>query len=84
MQEEIDGMDALVHNGFTDTFRSIHGEVENKYSWWSYRGGAREKNVGWRIDYFLVSQVLRSRVTDAFILEDVYGSDHCPVGIILD
>ena len=84
MQEEIDGMDALVHNGFTDTFRSIHGEVENKYSWWSYRGGAREKNVGWRIDYFLVSQVLLSRVTDAFILEDVYGSDHCPVGIILD
>jgi exodeoxyribonuclease-3 len=84
MQEEIDGIDALVQNGFTDTFRAVHGDVEHKYSWWSYRGGAREKNVGWRIDYFLVSQVLRSRVTDAFILEDVYGSDHCPVGIILD
>ncbi|MDC1196134.1 hypothetical protein N8010_02120 [Crocinitomicaceae bacterium] len=53
------------------------------YSWWSYRGGARDRNVGWRIDYFLVSQSLMDRVEDAFILGDVHGSDHCPVGIVV-
>lgn len=82
MQEEIDGMDAFTSNGFVDTFREKNGD-EVKYSWWSYRGGARERNVGWRIDYFLVSQAIVDRVEDAFILNDVHGSDHCPVGIEL-
>jgi exodeoxyribonuclease-3 len=64
------------------TFRAKTSEGEN-YSWWSYRGGARDRNVGWRIDYFLVSQSLMDRVADAFILGDVHGSDHCPVGIVV-
>lgn len=80
MQEEIDGMDAYTSNGLVDTFRAVHGD-EVKYTWWSYRGGAREKNVGWRIDYFLVSESFLPEIKDAFILNDVMGSDHCPVGI---
>lgn len=80
MQEEIDGMDRFVLNGLLDTFREENGE-EVKYTWWSYRGGARDKNVGWRIDYFLASQSLKPSIKDAFILNEVYGSDHCPVGI---
>jgi exodeoxyribonuclease-3 len=82
MQEEIDGMDAFTQNGFVDTFRHFHGD-QVKYTWWSYRGGAREKNVGWRIDYFLVSENFIPKLEDAFILNEVMGSDHCPVGIIL-
>lgn len=82
MQEEIDGMDNYTSNGFLDTFR-LKREDEVKYSWWSYRGGARERNVGWRIDYFLVSESLTERVEDAYIMNDVFGSDHCPVGIDL-
>lgn len=83
MQEEIDGMDAYTSNGFVDTFRFRYPDTEEKYSWWSYRGGARDRNVGWRIDYFLVSESIQDRVQDAFILKDVLGSDHCPVGITL-
>ncbi len=82
MQEEIDGMDAYTSNGFVDSFRASNGE-EVKYSWWSYRGGARDRNVGWRIDYFLVSKSIVDRVEEAFILNDVHGSDHCPVGITI-
>ncbi len=82
MQEEIDGMDAFTSNGFVDTFRYKNGD-EVKYTWWSYRGGAREKNVGWRIDYFLVSESIKDTIKQAFILNDVHGSDHCPVGIEL-
>ncbi len=82
MQEEIDGMDAFTSNGLVDTFRAKNGD-EIKYSWWSYRAGARGKNIGWRIDYFLVSESLLPRVKDAFILNEVMGSDHCPVGITL-
>ena len=82
MQEEIDGMDQYTSNGFVDTFRSLNGD-QVKYSWWSDRAGAREKNVGWRIDYFLVSQSFLPQVKESFILNDVYGSDHCPVGIQL-
>jgi exodeoxyribonuclease-3 len=82
MQEEIDGMDAFSSNGLVDTFRAKNGE-EIKYSWWSYRAGARGKNIGWRIDYFLVSESLLPQVKDAFILNEVMGSDHCPVGITL-
>lgn len=80
MQEEIDGMDAYTSNGLVDSFRLKNGE-EVKYTWWSYRGGAREKNVGWRIDYFLVSEKLMPQIKDAFILNEIHGSDHCPVGI---
>lgn len=77
-QQEIDGLDNLVEAGFVDTFRHKHPETA-KYSWWSYRAGARGKNVGWRIDYFLTSEALASRITDAQIYNDILGSDHCPV-----
>lgn len=80
MQEEIDGMDAFIKNGFVDTFRLLNGD-QVKYSWWSYRAGARGKNVGWRIDYFLVSEKLSPRIKESFILNEINGSDHCPVGI---
>lgn len=83
MQEEIDGMDRYTEEGFVDTFRHFYPDKENEFSWWSYRAGARARNVGWRIDYFLVSQALIAEVKDAFILNDVLGSDHCPVGIEL-
>lgn len=82
MQEEIDGMNAFVENGFLDTFRQKAPD-EVKYSWWSYRGGAREKNVGWRIDYCLLSESAKDRLSDAFIHNDISGSDHCPVGVVL-
>ena len=78
MQEEIDGMDTYTSNGFVDTFRAIHGE-EVKYTWWSYRAGARSKNLGWRIDYTLVSQSLKLNLKRAAILPDAKHSDHCPV-----
>lgn len=83
MQEEITGMDTFSDNGLIDTFRALNGD-EVKYSWWSYRGGARDKNVGWRIDYFLVSSSFLPRVSESFILNDVKGSDHCPVGITIN
>ncbi len=83
MQEEITGMDTFSDNGLVDTFRALNGD-EVKYSWWSYRGGARDKNVGWRIDYFLVSSTFLPRVSESFILNDVKGSDHCPVGIVIE
>ncbi|MCB0792081.1 MAG: exodeoxyribonuclease III [Flavobacteriales bacterium] len=79
-QAEIDGLDALLGTGWVDTFRHLHPE-EVKYSWWSQRFGARAKNVGWRIDYVLVSKGFEQQVKDAFILNDIMGSDHCPVGI---
>ncbi len=75
-------MTELLSNGFTDTFRSLYPE-QVTYSWWSYRFHAREKNAGWRIDYFLVSDRLRDRIADARILTDVMGSDHCPVELDL-
>ena len=73
----------LLAAGFTDTFRALYPE-KVEYSWWSYMMKAREKNVGWRIDYFVVSDRLFEKVRDSFILGDVMGSDHCPVGIELD
>jgi len=81
-QKEIDGMTKFLDEGFVDTFRKFHPE-EVKYSWWSYRMNAREKNIGWRLDYFLVSEKLLPKVEEAFILNDYFGSDHCPVGIQL-
>ncbi len=84
MQEEIDGMDRFTGGGLADTFRRLHPDDKDRYTWWSYRAGAREKNIGWRIDYFLVSESFLPRVKEAFILENVAGSDHCPVGVDLE
>ena len=81
--EERASMDRVIEAGFIDTFREFE-KGPGHYSWWSYIGRAREKNVGWRIDYFLISPELRPRLQNAFILPEVTGSDHCPVGIILD
>ena len=78
MQEEIDGLDNIVGADFIDTFRYKKPE-EVKYSWWSYRAGARANNVGWRIDYFLTSPIFAEKIKSADILNDVMGSDHCPV-----
>jgi len=77
-QAEIDGLDRYVESGFIDTFRILHPE-KVKYSWWSYRAGARARNVGWRIDYFLSSSTLQNKLKGADILNDIMGSDHCPV-----
>jgi len=77
---ERDWMTKLLDKGFVDTWRQLHPE-EVKYSWWSYRMKARDRNVGWRIDYFCVSEKFMDKVKSAFIWNDVMGSDHCPVGI---
>jgi exodeoxyribonuclease-3 len=79
MQEEIDGMDRLTHGGFTDSFRYFYPNKTEIYTWWSYRAGARSKNVGWRIDYFLISESFMPQVKSASILHEIMGSDHCPV-----
>ena len=79
-QIEIDGMDNFQQAGFTDTFRHLHPKAV-EYSWWSYMFNSRERNIGWRIDYFLVSNSILKNVKKAFILPEVLGSDHCPVGI---
>lgn len=81
-QKEIDGIDNLIAAGYIDSFRHINPETV-KYSWWSYRAGARERNVGWRIDYFLVSPALKDRISNAEIYNDTHGSDHCPVSLHL-
>lgn len=74
---------ALLAAGFVDTFRYQHPQ-EVRYSWWSYRTRSRERNVGWRIDYFLVSEALKDKIITSTIYDDIYGSDHCPVGVVLD
>ena len=74
----------LLDNGFTDSFRYLYPDQTGAYSWWSYMFHAREKNAGWRIDYFLVSDRLRDRIRDTPIYSQVFGSDHCPVGLELD
>lgn len=71
----------LLDAGFIDTFRSLYPDRADAYSWWSYRAAARQRNVGWRIDYFVVSECLRDNIKDAYILPEVMGSDHCPVGL---
>lgn len=81
-QQEIDGMTALLSSGFVDSYRHLRPE-EKGYSWWSARFGARAKNIGWRIDYFLVSDKIIDKVEDSFIWPHEMGSDHCPVGIRL-
>ena len=82
--EEREKMTRLLEAGFVDTFRYINGDVTDRYSWWSYRFHAREKNVGWRIDYFIVSQRLADKVRAADIRSEIYGSDHCPVLLELE
>ena len=82
--EERGKFDTLLSAGFVDTFRHFYPDLEGAYSWWSYRFHAREKNVGWRIDYFLTSERLREKLTGANIHADVYGSDHCPVEVTLE
>ena len=81
--EERQKMTTLLNSGFIDTFRYFHPDEKDAYSWWSYRFHAREKNVGWRIDYFLASQALDSRLLSATIHPEIYGSDHCPVELKL-
>jgi len=81
--EEREKFSRLLENGFVDTFRHFYPDAEGIYSWWSYRFKAREKNAGWRIDYFLVSECLKDRLQDAMIYTEVMGSDHCPVGLLL-
>ena len=81
--EERGKMSELLQAGFTDTFRHLYPDRENAYTWWSYMMKARERNVGWRIDYFLVSNRLQDQIKEAMIYADIMGSDHCPVGLEL-
>ncbi|MBR5251249.1 MAG: exodeoxyribonuclease III [Oscillospiraceae bacterium] len=81
--EEREKFSQLLDSGFVDTFRFQHPD-EVKYSWWSYMFKAREKNTGWRIDYFVVSDRLKDRIKDTYILNEIFGSDHCPVGLEID
>ena len=81
--EERAKMTELLEAGFTDSFRYIYPDKEGIYTWWSYMFKAREKNAGWRIDYFVVSNRLADRISDSLIYTDIMGSDHCPVGLIL-
>ena len=81
--EERNRFSILLENGYADTFRTLYPETV-KYSWWSYRFKARERNAGWRIDYFVVSQRFMDRVKDAMIFDEQTGSDHCPVGLIIE
>lgn len=82
--EEREKMTVLLDDGFIDTFRYFYPDQENIYSWWSYRFKAREKNAGWRIDYFLTSESLKDKLVDAKIRTDIMGSDHCPVELDID
>lgn len=82
--EEREKMTVLLDDGFIDTFRYFYPDQENIYSWWSYRFKAREKNAGWRIDYFLTSESLKDKLIDAKIHTDIMGSDHCPVELDID
>ncbi len=82
--EEREKMSKLLDSGFTDTFRYFYPTLEGAYSWWSYMGKARENNTGWRIDYFLCSKALDSKLKSASIYPEVFGSDHCPVGLEVD
>ncbi len=83
LPEERAWMDTFLASGFYDSFRQFNKQPD-QYSWWDMKSGARERNVGWRIDYFLVSNNLQAKVKSGFILQDVMGSDHCPVGIEID
>ena len=73
----------LLGSGMTDSFRYLYPDLEGAYSWWSFRGNARANNTGWRIDYFLVSDRIAENIDKAFICPEIFGSDHCPVGLDL-
>lgn len=81
--EERQKFTTLLSSGFTDTFRYLYPDLEGAYSWWSYRFRAREKNAGWRIDYFVVSNRLADKIKSASIHNEIYGSDHCPVELVI-
>tara|TARA_B100000989_G_scaffold232640_1_gene179440 strand:+ start:675 stop:1439 length:765 start_codon:yes stop_codon:yes gene_type:complete len=81
--QERSGFDAILNAGYVDTFRHLYPDLPEQYSWWSYRAGARVRNVGWRIDYCLLSEEWVDKLQSAFILDDVMGSDHAPVGVLL-
>ncbi len=82
--EERGKFSELLESGFTDSFRYLYPDKKDAYSWWSYRMKAREKNIGWRIDYFLTSDDIKEKIKDSVIYSDIFGSDHCPIGITLD
>ena len=82
--EERNKMTELLNNNFIDTFRFLYPDQENAYTWWSYMGRAREKNIGWRIDYFITSKELKDRIIDSKIRSDIFGSDHCPVELDIE
>lgn len=82
--EERGKMSAVLESGFTDTFRYLYPDMEQIYSWWSYRFQARQKNAGWRIDYFICSERLNDKINDAKIHTDIFGSDHCPVELDIE
>ena len=82
--EERNKMTELLDSGFTDSFRYLYPKEENKYSWWSYMGRAREKNVGWRIDYFITSKDIEKKIKEAKIHDKIYGSDHCPIEVEIE
>lgn len=82
--EERAKMSELLEAGFTDSFRYKYPDKTDAYSWWSYMGRAREKNIGWRIDYFIVSNSVREKIVDAKIFPEIYGSDHCPIGLEIE
>ena len=82
--QERQKMTLLLESGFTDTFRFLHPDQKDIYSWWSYRFKAREKNTGWRIDYFITSNSLQPRIQSASIHTDIFGSDHCPVEVVIE
>ncbi|MCQ2515289.1 MAG: exodeoxyribonuclease III [Saccharofermentans sp.] len=84
LPEERAYMDKFIEKGLTDTFRMLHPDEAEKYSWWSYKTYARERNVGWRIDYFFVTEGLKSKVAQSDMMSDIFGSDHCPIYIDLD
>ena len=82
--EERTKLTELLEVGFIDSFRVLYPDLEGAYSWWSYMHSARSRNIGWRLDYFILSDDLKSNISKAYILPDVLGSDHCPVGVELD
>jgi len=82
--EERNKMTELLEAGFVDTFRYLYPEKENEYTWWSYMGKAREKNIGWRIDYFIVSKDIERKIKEAKIHQEIFGSDHCPVELNIE
>lgn len=82
--EERGKFSELLNAGFTDTFRCLYPDQRDAYTWWSYRAAARSKNVGWRIDYFIISEYAKDSIKDAVIYNEIMGSDHCPVGLMVD